>query len=174
LIWATEFNDIKEVLVSKYLGECYCSAVKFYCDGDPFFTQYCHCNKCREVASQSKRDTDKQGYAWTAGYLAASFHITSGIDNLDEIIRNNAKLLLCKSCHSLVYGISLDPNKQAGIGINATNFCFSGSMPESFKPVRHIWYENRIINFNDNLPKFKDAPKEQFGSGELWNEDNAK
>lgn len=157
--------------MSKYSGECYCGAVKFDCDNDPFFTQYCHCNKCREIASQSKRDADKQGYGWTAGYLASSFHITSGIENLDEIIRNNAKLLLCKSCHSLIYGISLDPNKQAGIGINANNFHFT-SMPDSFKPVRHIWYINRIVSFNDHLPKFKDAPKEQFGSGELWKENN--
>src|SRR5438445_10871622 len=92
--------------VYKYLGECYCGAAKLYCDGDPFFTQYCHCNKCREVASQSRRDADKQGYAWTAGYLTARFHITSDIDNLDEIVRNNAKLFLCKSCLGLVYGIS--------------------------------------------------------------------
>lgn len=158
--------------MSKYLGECYCGAIKFYCDGDPFFTQYCHCNKCREVASQSKRDADKQGYAWTAGYLTSSFNITSGIGNLDEVIRNNAKLLLCKSCHSLIYGISLDPNKQAGIGVNANNFHFIGAMPEAFNPVRHIWYVNKIINFDDNLPKFKDAPKEQFGSGELWNDND--
>lgn len=160
--------------MSRYSGECYCGAVKFYCDGNPFFTQYCHCNKCREVASQSKHDADKRGYAWTAGYSTSDFHITSGIDNLDEIIRNNTKLLLCKSCHSLIYGVSLDPDKQAGIGINASNFHFTGTMPESFTPVRHIWYGNRIVNFDDNLPKFKDAPKEQFGSGELWNKDDAK
>jgi hypothetical protein len=153
--------------MSKYQGECYCGSVKFNCDGDPFFTQYCHCNKCREVASQSKRDADKQGYAWTAGYLTSSFNITSGIDNLDEIIRNNAKLLLCKSCHSLIYGISLDPDKQLGIGINVNNFHFPDSVPKSFKPVRHIWYANRIKSFADDLPKFKDAPKEQFGSGDL-------
>jgi hypothetical protein len=108
--------------MSKYLGECYCGAVKFYCDGDPFFTQYCHCNKCREVASQSKRDADKQ----------------------------------------------------AGIGINANNFHFASTKPESFTPVRHIWYVNRVVNFSDNLPKFKDTPKEQFGSGELWNNDDSK
>lgn len=160
--------------MSKYFGECNCGAIKFYCDGDPFFTQYCHCNKCREIASQSTRDADKKKYAWTAGYKTASFHITSGIDNLDEIIRNNAKLLLCKSCHSFIYGISLDPKRQAGIGINANNFNFTGVMPTSFSPVRHIWYVNRMVNFDDNLPKFKDAPKEQSGSGELWHEDVAK
>jgi len=160
--------------MSEYLGECHCGTVKFHCDGDPFFTQYCHCNKCREVASQSSRDADKQGYAWTAGYLTTRFKITSGLDNLDEMNRNNAKLLLCKSCHSFIYGISLDSNKQAGIGINANNFHFKGEIPESFAPVRHIWYANRMITFDDNLPKFKDAPKEQFGSGELWNENDEK
>ncbi|MBA3660926.1 MAG: hypothetical protein H0W64_04315 [Gammaproteobacteria bacterium] len=158
--------------MSKYRGQCYCGAIKFYCEGEPFFTQYCHCNKCREVASQSKREADKQGYAWTAGYLTSSFNVTSGVDDLDEVIRNNAKILLCKSCRSLIYGISLDPNKQAGIGVNVNNFVFIDSMPDSFKPVRHVCYVNRIISVNDNLPKFKDTPKEQFGSGELWDKNH--
>lgn len=154
-----------------YAGSCYCGAVKFHCEGDPFFTQYCHCNKCRTVASQSERVADKLGFAWTAGYLMSFFKITAGIDNLEEIVRNNAKLLLCRSCHSLIYGISMDSSKQAGIGINANNFHFAGALPVPFLPVRHIWYENRVVDFNDNLPKFKDAPKEQFGSGELWQKD---
>src|SRR5690606_14141533 len=123
------------VSVTKYLGECYCGAVKFFCEGDPFFTQYCHCNKCREIAVLSKREADKLGYGWTAGYLTSSFHITSGVDSLDEIIKNNARLLLCKSCHSLIYGISLDVEKQAGIGINANNFQLKPFIPESLKPV---------------------------------------
>jgi hypothetical protein len=154
--------------MTKHSGECDCCTVKFDCDSDSLFTQYCHCNKCREVASQSNREADKQGYAWTAGYLTANFHITSGIDNLDEIVVKNSKLLSCKSCHCLIYGISLDKDKQAGIGINANNFHFKDTIPESFAPVRHIWYENRIVDFDDDLPKFKDAPKEQNGTGELW------
>jgi hypothetical protein len=154
--------------VSKYLGRCDCGEIKFFCEGEPFFTQYCHCNKCREIASLSKRDTDKLNYAFTAGYLTSHFHITAGSDCLDELIRNNSKLILCKSCHSLVYGISLDPNLQAGIGVNANNFQFNGMIPDSFRPVRHIWYKDRVSDAKDDLPKFIDAPKEQFGSGELY------
>ncbi|MDX1902351.1 MAG: hypothetical protein SFW66_10200 [Gammaproteobacteria bacterium] len=154
--------------MNKYLGECFCRAIQFYCDCDPIFTQYCHCNKCREIAALSKRDSDKLGYAWTAGYLTSSFNITSGSNNLQEIIRNNAKLFLCKTCHSLIYGASLDPNQQTGIGMNVNNFHFSNSIPESFKPVRHIWYVNRIVNFDDDLLKYKDAPKSQFGTGEFY------
>lgn len=152
----------------RYFGECYCGAVQFYCNNVPLFTQYFHCNKCRDVSSQSQRDADNKGYAWTAGYLMSSFKIVVGVNNLDEIIRNNAKLLLCKTCHGLIYGISLDTTKQQGIGINANNFQFKGAMPDPFRPVRHIWYENRRVSIDDHLPKFKDAPIEQFGSGVLW------
>ena len=149
-------------------GECDCGAVKFVCEDEPLFTQYCHCNKCREIAALSTRDADKSGYAYTAAYLKSNFNIISGRDHLEDIIKNNATLFLCKSCHSLIYGISLDPSKQAGIGINANNFYFSDSVPDSFKPVRHVWYLNRIVDFNDDLPKYNDTPQEQFGSGELY------
>lgn len=154
--------------MTQYFGECVCSAVKFCCEGEPLFTQYCHCNKCRDIASLSKRETDQLGYGYTAAYLLSNFTITSGRDNLDELIRRNAKLLLCKTCHSLIYGISLDLDKQAGIGINANNFKFSSAIPDSFTPVRHIWYSSRIVDFDDGLPKYIDAPKEQCGTGDLY------
>ena len=149
-----------------YQGQCWCEKVTFECEGEPIFTQHCHCNKCREVASLSSREIDKVGYAFTAAYLLDKFHILSNAQ-LEEMTRNNAKLLLCSNCKSFIYGISLDPKKQAGIGINANNFTFPSGMPESFKPVRHLWYANRVIDVNDDLPKFKDAPKGQNGTGEL-------
>ena len=152
--------------MTNYHGQCICEKVQFICTGEPIFTQYCHCNKCREIALMSENEQDKIGYSYTAAYLIQNFDITAGESNLDELIRQSARLLLCSTCKSLIYGISLDPAKQGGIGINVNNFSFN-NIPESFKPVRHTWYTNRIVNFNDDLPKFKDAPKEQFGSGEL-------
>lgn len=151
-----------------YSAKCDCGTVQFNCEDEPLFTQNCHCNKCREVAALSMREADKVGYGWTAAYLTSNFKITAGKDNLEKIVRNDSDLFLCKTCHCLIYGMSRDPNKQAGIGINANNFIFKNPKSESFKPVRHIWYVNRVIDFNDDLPKFKDSPKEQFGSGELY------
>ena len=150
-----------------YLGKCNCGTIVFECEGDPIFTQYCHCNKCREIAALSNRTTDKTGYAFTAAYLRQNFHITAGESNLESIVRNNSKLLLCSKCKSLIYGISLDKDKQAGIGISIYNFDFPHGIPDAFKSVRHLWYVNRVVNFNDDLPKFKDAPKGQGGTGEL-------
>lgn len=150
-----------------YSGQCNCGAIKFECIGDPLFTQYCHCNKCREIALMSENEKDKLGYSYTAAYLIDNFSVVVGQNNIEGLIRKNAKLCLCSTCKSLIYGISLDPDKQGGIGVNVTNFNFNNDIPDSFKPVRHIWYANHRVNFNDDLPKFKDSPKEQFGSGEL-------
>jgi hypothetical protein len=158
--------------VTRFEGGCDCGDVKFVCEGEPLFTQYCHCNKCREIAALSTRDADKSGYTHTAAYLTLSFIVTSGRDKFDTVIRNEAALFSCKSCHSPIFGISLDESKQAGIGINVNNFYFSDGIPEAFKSVRHTWYSNRIVELfeNDGLPKYKNTPQEQFGSGELYSE----
>ena len=36
-----------------------------------------------------------------------------------------------------------------------------------FKPTSHIYYDLRVMDCPDGLPKFKDAPKEWEGTGEL-------
>ncbi len=150
-----------------YKGRCHCGSIQFETKGDPLFTQYCHCSKCRTVASDSENPADKMGYSFTAAYLTENFKITDGEDKLTSIVRNNARLYLCPQCKVLIYGMSEDPGKQAGIGINVNNFQLGEDTPASFRPVRHIWYQDRIVDANDELPKFKDAPKEQFGTGEL-------
>lgn len=157
----------------RFQGQCWCGEVTFECDGEPLFTQYCHCGKCREILSASSREKDKIGYAYTAAYLTNHFKLTSNPE-LDEIIRNNAKLLLCANCKTLIYGISVDPELQAAIGINANNFIFKNEVPASFRPVRHIWYVDRLSDVNDDLPKYKDAPTDQFGTGELYENERKK
>ena len=85
------------------------------------------------------------------------------------MVRNTSNLFLCKNCGSLIYGISQDPEKQAGIGVNITNIDFhEGVLPKTFQPDKHIWYQDRIKDVDDDLPKYADAPVEQFGSGKLW------
>jgi hypothetical protein len=52
--------------------------------------------------------------------------------------------------------------------VNVNNIAFPEmALPKTFKPDKHIWYQDRIKDLDDKLPKYKDAPVEQFGSGEL-------
>lgn len=168
-LWNASLKAIQaEGNENSYKGQCHCGSIHFEAKGEPLFTQYCHCNKCRAVADNSKNLADKKGYNFTAAYQTKNFKIMEGEDKLTSMISNGSRLYLCSVCKSLIYGISEDPEKQGGIGINANNFQFTeGIRPDSFGAVRHIWYPNRIVDFDDKLPKFKDAPKEQFGTGEL-------
>ena len=153
--------------MTQYKGACSCGAVVFQLKGEPLFTQHCHCNKCREIAAQSSKASDKVEYSFTAAYLTSMLTIISCEDNLEIVARNTSNLFLCKHCRSLIYGISQDPAKQGGIGVNINNIEFSnGILPKTFKPDKHIWYQDKIKDVDDNLPKYKDAPVEQFGSGE--------
>lgn len=152
----------------KYKGACACGAIEFNLEGEPLFTQHCHCNKCREIAALSRRPSDKLGYGHTAAYLTSMLTITKGDDQLQVVSRGSSDLYLCQHCQSLIYGISQDPDKQAGIGVNVSNIDFSqNGFPETFKADKHIWYQERVQAVDDDLPKYKDAPIEQFGSGEL-------
>src|SRR5690606_29948037 len=118
-----------------YKGACYCNEVQFETKGDPLFTQICHCNKCRRTASQSNRKKDQKGCSLTAAYLYENFKIIKGQDKLDKQMSQNAFLYLCKNCHSLIYGISKDPNNQSGIGVNANNFELNTiKPPPAFNP----------------------------------------
>lgn len=154
--------------MKEYIGSCFCGNIQFKTEGDPLFTQHCHCEKCREIAALSQRTDDKIGYSFTAAYLAEKFKIIRGKSQLKMLQRNHSDLLLCSTCKSLIYGISQDPAKQAGIGINVNNFNFDNTLPPSFKPDKHIWYQNRVVDIEDDLPKYMDAPREQFGTGELY------
>ncbi len=150
----------------KYKGSCSCNEVQFETLGEPLFTQICHCNKCRKIASQSERQEDKKGFSHTAAYFYKSFKIIKGEDQLEAVEAGNAFLYLCNKCRSLIYGISKDLNNQEGIGMNVNNFDFTDNkLPSNFEPVRHVYYENHVIGVEDSLPKFVDFPTELGGSG---------
>ena len=152
----------------EYKGECPCGVVKFKLIGKPLFTQHCHCSKCREVMTLSNINTDKVAYSFTAAYMTPNLIFSKGQGQLKIAARNTSDLFLCHYCNSLIYGISQDPVKQAGIGINVQNVHFlNNKLPLCFLPDKHIWYQDRIIDVNDHLPKYKDTPIEQFGTGEL-------
>lgn len=151
-----------------YHGQCKCGQIHFEARGEPYFTQYCHCNKCREVSADSQNEQDKVGYAYTAAWATKNFEITEGEDQLEKIIRFHSMLFRCNHCKSLIYGMAIDPKLQGGIGINMNNFHFSDGIPNNFSAIRHVYYPNRIVDFDDQLPKFVDAPIEQFGTGQLF------
>jgi hypothetical protein len=151
----------------QFQGHCDCSRVCFEVFGAPLFTQYCHCTRCRALAQNAQNPLDALGYSFTAAYFTKDFSITAGEPTLTMIDRPYSHLYLCSQCRTVIYGISNDLSQQEAVGINANNFHLSAPLPPEFRPARHIWYENRIVDVDDALPKYKDTPKDQGGSSLL-------
>lgn len=151
-----------------YNGQCACGKVQFTLQSDPMFAQYCHCGKCRDVMSTSKRESDLQGFAYTIGCQTKDICFTKGQEFLIPKPRNNAILYHCNSCDSQIYGVAKDERHRDMAGMNANNFEECKALPKSFKPIRHVYYVDRsFFEFDlDALPKFVDMPVELGGSGD--------
>lgn len=156
-----------------YTGQCFCGQVAYTIAGEPLFVQWCHCHLCRQMASKSHDPRDRVGYSQTAAVLTKCLSIEKGLEGLEETPKNNALIYSCGQCHSQIYGISKDPAQQEGIGINLNTINVPKPLPEAFKPIRHVYYANRIVmDIFDTLPKFVDMPVELGGSGKrILNED---
>lgn len=152
----------------KYKGRCHCGNIEFEVDFEPLFTQLCHCHKCRRFAAMSHCEKDKVGYSRTAAFPYNHFHILKGDKKLEKHEGQASYLYLCSNCKMLIYGLSKDPNLQQGIGVNGNTFDFpKHKIPESFIPIRHVYYADRTVNIKDSLPKFADFPIELGGSGKI-------
>jgi hypothetical protein len=151
-------------------GQCQCGNIKFTLENEPLFAQYCHCNKCRAVSSSSDRSSDKSGFSYTIACSTSDIRFTEGKSLLIPAKVNNAILFKCGSCNSQIYGISADERHQDGAGINGNNFEGNQDLPDSFKPVRHVYFADRAVSIfdNDELPKFVDMPEELGGTGKIY------
>ena len=142
-----------------YEGRCFCGDVQFTLSGKPEATAYCHCDSCRH---------------WSAGPVSAftlwkpdSLEITRGSDNIASFNKNPgtdnhavvSERKWCKTC-----GGHLFTDHPTMDLIDIPTAVISKF---KFKPEFHVHYQETVHHMKDNLPKFKDLPKEAGGSGEV-------
>lgn len=141
----------------KYQGQCFCGEVRFTLIGAPEAMAYCHCDSCRR---------------WSASPVSAftlwkpeSLEIVKGLDKVagfdknpgsdDKTVMSNR--VWCKRCGGHVY---TDHPTMGVIDVPA-----SVIDDFAFEPGFHVHYQETTHPMRDNLPKFKDLPKEAGGSG---------
>ena len=143
--------------VTNYQGGCFCGAVKFTLNGYPEAMAYCHCDSCRH---------------WSAGPVSAftlwkpdAVQIIQGKDNIASFDKNPgsnnetvvSKRKWCKTCGGHIY---TEHPTMGLIDVPAVVIELF-----SFKPGFHVHYQETVHPMTDDLPKYKDLPKEAGGSG---------
>jgi len=138
---------------------CDCGGVQIDCKGLPAACHLCHCKQCRLA-----RDLPVH---WSVVWSKPQLVVIKGADLLTET--KHTVLMSgfsCKVCSTLVY----NSNRFGTIGTSALLFADkkSGKVPVEFKPTAQTFYDERVIDLPDTLPKYLDVPTELGGSGKLF------
>ncbi len=138
----------------RYHGSCYCGATKATVSGDPVSAAYCHCHSCRKWHAAPIN-------AWAAWPTAS---VTISGETITSSHNNESRRISCANCGGCVANGKPTPDLMV---VYPMTLAESGW---NFKPGFHMFYEERVMDVNDRLPKFVDAPKEFGFSGKLIDE----
>ncbi|QMU57971.1 MAG: GFA family protein [Boseongicola sp.] len=137
-----------------HAGQCYCGKVHVEVEGDPVFAAYCHCESCRKWHSAPMTALA----AWPED--SVKVHGTTTVsDKNDESQRTS-----CARCGGNVL------TTKPGMGWKIVYPLTLSGSDFSYNPAMHTFYDERVVDFNDGLPKFSDVPAEAGGSGVMIDE----
>ena|SRR5690606_25354158 len=136
--------------------QCDCGSVKIELTGKPRVQAYCHCIDCRQLS--------KMAFSALTAWNDDCVEITNGKENLIEFSHpdNKMKRNFCSMC-----GDTLFYTNRLGWRIISQVLMekFKVFHATEFSPEKHLFYEQRIININDSLPKYLRGSNSQVYSG---------
>lgn len=136
---------------------CWCGASRFAVNGEPIGRFFCHCSICQGVY--------KQPYADVTVFWARSVRLFGNC--VLDFKRHRPFLGLnrstCAACHAPVFGsLRIMPLPRLAF-VPSQNFQDRSALP---KPKRHIFYERRVCDIADVVPKTSGyVPSELFVTG---------
>ena len=126
-----------------YKGSCFCGAVTFEVTGEPRLMGYCHCRDCASWA----------GAPINAFSLWApeAVQVTGGADRLGSFAKTEqSHRKFCTTCGGHVF------SEHPGMGM--TDVYLNNVQGFDHKGTMHVFYAERTMDMNDDLPKFDGLP----------------
>lgn len=129
--------------------ECLCGQVQLRIDGAPVAKANCHCQACRDfyatpVFAATAWEPAHVGVERGAEHLATYHHRTRQLERQ-----------FCRQCGETLFGTN-----RLGMSV-IPNSLFArasgGALPEALQPAMHLFYRHRVVEVDDQLPKFLDG-----------------
>lgn len=128
-----------------YKVHCDCHAVELTVKGDPRVHAYCHCEDCRELLQVPYHSV----LAWDPDQV----EITNGEQESIEFQHPHKRMkrIFCKHCGDVLY----NTNAMGWKLVSQLLFrkCNEDTLPDSYVSNAHFFYDRRIIDIDDQLPK---------------------
>ena len=135
---------------AKYRASCYCNAVQYEVCSDPVDAKICHCLACQKLHGAPMQ--------WAAIFHKHDVRITEGIDHLNfynNELNKHERILPCKVSCALCGTLIADEGRNMWLAFPSLfNFGGVSKVPTKFKPTCHIFYGMRVVDINDDLPKW--------------------
>lgn len=139
-----------EDFIARYRARCFCAAVQYEVRSDPVDAKLCHCPMCQKLHGAPLQ--------WAAIFHKHDVRLTRGVQHLhfyNQELNRPERILPCKISCSRCGTPVADEGRNMWLAFPAL-FDFGGAanVPDRFKPTCHIFYSQRSVDMNDDLPKW--------------------
>lgn len=134
----------------RHRARCLCGAIHYEVGADPVDAKLCHCLACQKSHGAPMQ--------WAAIFHKHDVRITKGIQHLrfyNHERRRHARVLPCKVSCGRCGTLIADEGRRMWLAFPSLfDFGHASRVPAAFKPTCHIFYRLRVIDINDDLPKW--------------------
>jgi hypothetical protein len=146
-----EYASVRDShFVPKYRACCHCGAVQYEVCADPMDAKICHCLACQKLHGAPMQ--------WAAIFHKRDIRLTQGLETLRFINTEHfrhERLLPCKVSCGRCRTLIADEGRRMWLAFPSLfDFGHVSKIPAAFKPTCHIFYNQRVVDIDDGLPKW--------------------
>lgn len=130
-------------------GACHCRASSVSLSGEPTGASFCHCGTCRRLS----------GAPCMAIVLAPLASVTVTGATIEQRTSTHVVRYRCARCFAPLAAVLAGRTAAVPLGL----FDFPGGAPPGWRPQHHMYYESRVLDVRDDLPKYASSTR-----GALW------
>lgn len=130
---------------NKYNVHCDCGAVEVEMTGTPRVQAFCHCEDCRTLLDVPYHSVT----AWDADKVG----IMSGVEDTVEYKYPTLEMtrVFCKRCGETLFNTNAMGWRL--VSQLLIRKCNNDELPEELESNAHFYYDRRIVDIDDQLPK---------------------
>jgi len=141
--------------IPKYRAACFCGTVRYEVSADPVDAKICHCLTCRKLHGAPMQ--------WAAIFHKRHVRFIGGLRHLhffNSEQNRHERILPCKvSCERCGTPIADEGRRMWLAFPSLFDFGDRAQVRDSFNPTCHIFYGTRVVDVQDNLPKWSGHKK---------------